>query len=107
MGRNDERKPIAIPRCQRRRTWAQALLLGVSDEEMRFAMSWGYEARGSRSTISLKADAVAEDVGRRKANAGDRSSDITNQNRQNSDCLIGTVYTRFGRLSPKWRTAEK
>ena len=34
-----------------------------------------------------------EDVGRRKANAGGRSSDITSRNRQNSDHLTGTVYT--------------
>ena len=67
--RNGEYKPIAIPRYQRRTDLITSTVLklyssGMTDDEMRLAISSIYEAHCSRSTISSITDAVAEDVER-------------------------------------------
>lgn len=67
--RNGEYKPIAVPRYQRRTDLITSTVLklysaGMTDEEIRLAISSIYEANCSKSTISSIADAVAEDVGR-------------------------------------------
>ena len=67
--RKGEYKPIAIPRYQRRTDLITSTVLklyssGMTDDEMRLAISSIYEAHCSRSTISSITDAVAEDVER-------------------------------------------
>lgn len=65
--RNGEYKPIALPRYQRRTDLITSTILkiyssGMTDEEMRLAISSIYEAHCSRSTISSITDAVAEEA---------------------------------------------
>ncbi len=65
--RNGEYKPIAIPRYQRRTDLITSTVLklyssGMTDEEMRLAISSIYEANCSKSTLSAITDAVIEDV---------------------------------------------
>ncbi len=67
--RNGEYAPMAIPRYSRRTDLVASTVLklysaGMTDEEMRLAISSTCEARCSRSTISAITDAVAEDVRR-------------------------------------------
>ena len=67
--RNGEYTPMAIPRYSRRTDLVASTVLklyssGMTDEEMRLAISSIYEASCSRSTISAITDAVAEDVRR-------------------------------------------
>ena len=67
--RNGEYTPMAIPRYTRRTDLVASTVLklysaGMTDEEMRLAISSIYEASCSRSTISAITDAVAEDVRR-------------------------------------------
>lgn len=67
--RNGEYKPIAIPRYRRRTDLITSTVLklyssGMTDDEMRLAISSIYEAHCSKSTISSITDAVAEDVER-------------------------------------------
>ena len=62
-------RAIAIPRYQRRTNLITSAVLklyssGMTDDEMRLAISSIYEAHCSRSTISSITDAVAEDVER-------------------------------------------
>ena len=65
--RNGRYEPIAIPRYKRRMDLVTSTIIklyssGMSDEEMRLAIGYIYEASYSRSAISSITDAVIEDV---------------------------------------------